>query len=484
MRQLMIAHGDKLARGAYFGSKKDKAALRQLVKLGLARIVREDKGGPEGVELYACPTPAAVKGYDIGRYEVKAKASSSSSRSKAKGIDMAPRVADALNLLPASLRLWGERFAGRDAKLLETVPRMLGLYRKMQTALPVHIRRLQESDRATNRLTVMLPWAHSQWDSATVTRSEVTTAFDAVVSDLIDAGEVRRVYVAGHEYLTDPDVTARAAKKAGQPSGVKFKGNPKPRAKRVPGKTVAPRVWGAALTAKGLLAAMSATGLIGRHELAGKLDAEGFRVTDAGLDRTLALLEKQGKITREQQTMGAGRSPMFRKAAKRKRTPAGGPENTVLGDELKLYIDTSSEPTYQMIEGTAKQLVNRQAADTYDRTKALKAFVNVANFAAKEYTRDVRKPGPHGSFGQFSPTTRAYVARHLLSDYEARAKWGEYNRLLAKKYRKSAPKPGLRSADAESRLAKARADLDAGRITADKFESIAVKAHAELAAKR
>lgn len=453
MRLLMRAHADKLARGEYFGSKKDKAALRQLVKLGLARIVREDKGGPEGVELYACPTAAAVKGYPSGRYQVKGKGSASS-RSKAKSRDMAPRVADALNLLPASLRLWGERFAGRDAKLLETVPRMLGLYRKMQTALPVHIRRLQESERSTNRRTVILPWAHSQWDSATVTRSEVTTAFDAVVSDLIDAGEVRRVYVAGHEYLTDPDVTARAAKKAGQPSGVKFergapakKGNPSRPYKyrvvyRVPEHPQ------------------------DQYTLTNSFDRA--RKEAAKRNGTVQHLVK-GEWKIRGGTTGLGG------AVKRL------VENVQLGDELKLYIDTSSEPTYRMIEATAKQLINRKAAGTYDRTKARKAFMNVATFGAKEYTRDVRKPGPHGSFGQFSPATRGYVAGHLLSDFEARAKFGEYNRLLSAKHRKKklGSKP---SADAESRLAKARADLDAGRITADKFESIAAKAHAELAA--
>ena len=119
----------------------------------------------------------------------------------------------------------------------------------------------------------------------------------------------------------------------------------------------------------------------------------------------------------------------------------GGVKDIELGDELKLYIDTSSEPTYRMIEAMAKALINRQAAGTYDSTKARKAFMNVANFGAKEYTRDVRKPGPHGSFGQFSPATRDYVAGHLLVDYERRAGWGEYNRLLAAKYRNKAPRP-------------------------------------------
>ena len=122
----------------------------------------------------------------------------------------------------------------------------------------------------------------------------------------------------------------------------------------------------------------------------------------------------------------------------------GGVEDIELGDELKLWIDTSSEPIYLMINATARNLINKMAAGKYDRSKARKAFLNVANAAAKQYVKDnagaefrgyqIRR-GPHGSFGPFSTATRDYVAGHLLADYDARIGYGEYDHYLAQKYK-------------------------------------------------
>lgn len=63
---LMVAHEEGSRKGAHFGTKKDKQTLRELVKLGLARVVSQTKGGPEGVEMYALPTKAGVVAYETG----------------------------------------------------------------------------------------------------------------------------------------------------------------------------------------------------------------------------------------------------------------------------------------------------------------------------------------------------------------------------------------------------------------------------------
>lgn len=137
---------------------------------------------------------------------------------------MERRVVDSLADLPRSLQEWGAQYdprlrgayAGKPEYLLKTVHRILALYRKMQSKLPGHIRRLQASDKPTRRLDVLLPWAHSQWDADAPKRSDVTYVFDAIVNDLLDAGEIRRGWdAAGREVLTDPDVTARTAKEEG-----------------------------------------------------------------------------------------------------------------------------------------------------------------------------------------------------------------------------------------------------------------------------
>lgn len=61
-------HGEPSKYGAHFGSKKDKIALRDLVKRGLARIMHEEKTGPEGPQLYAKITPAGLAAYNSGFY--------------------------------------------------------------------------------------------------------------------------------------------------------------------------------------------------------------------------------------------------------------------------------------------------------------------------------------------------------------------------------------------------------------------------------
>lgn len=138
--------------------------------------------------------------------------------------EMAQRVIESLAYLPGSLREWGAQYdprvrgdyAGKPEYLLDAVPRILELYRKMQSQLPAHIRRLQTKGLSTERLNVLLPWAHTQWDADAPTRSDVTWVFDAIVDDLIDAGEIRRGYdTAGREVLMDPDAPARATKKEG-----------------------------------------------------------------------------------------------------------------------------------------------------------------------------------------------------------------------------------------------------------------------------
>ena len=136
-------------------------------------------------------------------------AKKTSKKASKRAEEVAQLVADSLADLPGSLREWGKQYR-KPETLLATVPRILGLYRKMQDQLPTHIRKLQTSDRATRRLDVLLPWAHKQWDAEAPARSDVTWVFDAVVSDLIDAGEIRRGWdPQGREVLTDPDVPAK-----------------------------------------------------------------------------------------------------------------------------------------------------------------------------------------------------------------------------------------------------------------------------------
>ena len=118
-----------------------------------------------------------------------------------------------------------------------------------------------------------------------------------------------------------------------------------------------------------------------------------------------------------------------------RRARAANPVDEHAVRELELYADTSSEPVYRMSQAVIKNLVAKRARGSYDTTKAEKAWLNVANFAAQEYTREFGGTG-HGSYGSFSMGTRRAVARRMLDDFEDKLAYGEFRHLEPKPKRR------------------------------------------------
>lgn len=90
--------------------------------------------------------------------------------------------------------------------------------------------------------------------------------------------------------------------------------------------------------------------------------------------------------------------------------------------ELHVYADTSSEPVYRArlaAQAAIRRHINR---GNFDAQKMVKAYRNVMDFAAQEYTREYGARGKNGSYGCFSPADRQQAAEMM-----AAADAAEYN---------------------------------------------------------
>lgn len=114
------------------------------------------------------------------------------------------------------------------------------------------------------------------------------------------------------------------------------------------------------------------------------------------------------------------------------------PTDHELADELVLYAENTGE-LYPLIQSTQKSLRTKQARGDFDILKAGKAWMAVMNRAAQMYTHEFRAPGPHGSYGKFSPGTRSAAAGQMMSHFSTLASTGQLDYLLPKKYQRKNP---------------------------------------------
>lgn len=86
--------------------------------------------------------------------------------------------------------------------------------------------------------------------------------------------------------------------------------------------------------------------------------------------------------------------------------------DTHAANELRLYID-NDYPTYQHCGRIAAMLTKRMANNTYDHSKAPKAWMIVANRAARKYCQDFG-----GSVrSTFPKAVREHVAQELADGF-------------------------------------------------------------------
>lgn len=84
--------------------------------------------------------------------------------------------------------------------------------------------------------------------------------------------------------------------------------------------------------------------------------------------------------------------------------------------ELELWVDNDPE-SYKLKKAVYGVLDRKRARGVYDSEKAVKAFYNVAEYAAKSYAKTFNDYMT-AWFVTFTTATRREVAKILLAEYE------------------------------------------------------------------
>jgi len=101
--------------------------------------------------------------------------------------------------------------------------------------------------------------------------------------------------------------------------------------------------------------------------------------------------------------------------------------------ELKIYIENDGRIYESSTRPIYKNLATKKAKGEYVHDLAVKAFLHLATFGAKNYHRE------HGSMGQswsqmFDTETRRQVAEAMTAYFETEWRLGNFRDLLPKKY--------------------------------------------------
>lgn len=84
--------------------------------------------------------------------------------------------------------------------------------------------------------------------------------------------------------------------------------------------------------------------------------------------------------------------------------------------ELELWAENDPE-SYKLKRAVCEALNRKRARGVYNSEKAIKAFYNVAEYAAKSYAKTFND-SMTAWFVTFTTTTRREVAKILLAEYE------------------------------------------------------------------
>jgi len=111
-----------------------------------------------------------------------------------------------------------------------------------------------------------------------------------------------------------------------------------------------------------------------------------------------------------------------------------------LASELVTFVDNDGELYRGQTTSIIKNLVTKIARGDYDRDKAVKLFMYLAESGAKKYAR-VFNGSERGWHDMFPIDVRRMAAVHWRDAFEAEAKLGNYDSLLPKKYQPKPAKP-------------------------------------------
>jgi hypothetical protein len=130
----------------------------------------------------------------------------------------------------------------------------------------------------------------------------------------------------------------------------------------------------------------------------------------------------------------------------------GFDNNESVAYELVMFTDNDRDLYRQQMEPIFKNLITKMASGKYDREKAIKLFMYLAESAAKKYAHDAG-PGDTSRWHEMFPVpVRKLAATHWRDSFEVEAKLGNYDNLLPKKYQTNEIKAVLSAAGYDSRI--------------------------------
>lgn len=112
----------------------------------------------------------------------------------------------------------------------------------------------------------------------------------------------------------------------------------------------------------------------------------------------------------------------------------------VLARELKLTTENDGDIYRQRINPILMNLTAKKASGKYDREKAVKLFMYLAEAGARLYAKEFGQ-GEHEWHTMFPVPVRLLAAVAWRDEFEQNFKNGEYDDLIPKKYKKIVAKP-------------------------------------------
>lgn len=107
-----------------------------------------------------------------------------------------------------------------------------------------------------------------------------------------------------------------------------------------------------------------------------------------------------------------------------------------LASELKLTTENDGDIYRQHIAPILKNLATKKASGKYDREKAVKLFMYLAEAGARLYAKTFGQ-GEHEWHGMFPVPVRRLAATAWRDEFEQMYKEGQYDDLVPKKYQKT-----------------------------------------------
>lgn len=147
-----------------------------------------------------------------------------------------------------------------------------------------------------------------------------------------------------------------------------------------------------------------------------------------------------------------------------------------LARELCTFVENDGQIYHSQTLSILKNLATKKARGTYDRDRAVKLFMYLAETGARKYARESGGPGAEAGWHEMFPAAvRKLAAAQWRDEFEGEYALGNYDNLLPKKYQAAEPSSGGSTSRAarSSRKTASRVGGDSSSDGADLAQRIA-----------